>query len=324
MMSEKHEIQYLIERIHKQYKDQDDGEVASYIPELSKANPNHLGISILSTTGQYFEYGNTDTLFTIQSISKPLTYGMALEIYGAEEVKKKIDVEPSGEAFNSIELEPKTNRPFNPMVNAGAIAAAGMLFKKYGKDAIDFIIEKYSLAAGRPLSIDKEVYLSESTTGNRNRAIAYLLLHFDMIDGHVEEILEVYFAQCSVLVNCHDLACIAATLANIGENPITKKEVFDIDAVKNIMSVMYICGMYDYTGNWVNQVGIPAKSGVAGGLLGVVNRQMGIATYSPKLDERGNSCRGISVYRELSKELGLHTFDCMNSGSSFLTSMLRG
>jgi glutaminase len=322
-MPEKHEIQNLIERIYRQYRDQDDGEVASYIPELSKANPDHLGISILSTNGQWFEYGNTDTPFTIQSISKPLTYGMALEIYGAEEVEKKIDVEPSGEAFNSIELEPKTNRPFNPMVNAGAIAASGMLFKKYGKDAIDFILEKYSLAAGRLLSIDKEVYWSELTTGNRNRAIAYLLLNFGIIDDYVEQILEVYFAQCSILVNCHDLACIAATLANIGENPITKKEVFSMDAAKNIMSLMYVCGMYDNTGRWVNEVGIPAKSGVAGGLLGVVNRQMGIATYSPKLDERGNSCRGISVYKELSKELGLHTFDCMNSGSSFLTTLLK-
>jgi len=319
----KHEIQSLIDGIHARYINQQDGEVASYIPQLSKSNPKHFGIAILSAKGQLFECGNTDTLFTIQSISKPLTYGMALEIYGPEEIEKKIDVEPSGDAFNAIELEPKTNRPYNPMVNAGAITASAMLFDKYGKDAIEFILEKFSLAAGRPLEIDKEVYWSESKTGHRNRAIAYLLLNFNMISDYVEPILEIYFAQCSILINCRDLASIAATIANVGENPVTKKEVFSIDAVKSMMSVMYICGMYDNTGRWVNEVGIPAKSGVSGGLMGVVNRQMGIATYSPMLDERGNSCRGISAYKELSRELGLHTFDCMNSGSSFLTTMLK-
>ena len=156
-MAEKHEIQRLVEETHKEFANQQDGEIASYIPQLTKANPNHFGISILSTNGQFFEYGDTDKLFTIQSISKPLTYGMSLEIYGASEVEKKIDVEPSGEAFNSIELQPETSRPYNPMVNAGAISATGMLFDKYGKDAIDFILEKFSLAAGRTLEIDKEV-----------------------------------------------------------------------------------------------------------------------------------------------------------------------
>ena len=322
-MAEKHEIQRLVEETHKEFANQQDGEIASYIPQLTKANPNHFGISILSTNGQFFEYGDTDKLFTIQSISKPLTYGMSLEIYGASEVEKKIDVEPSGEAFNSIELQPETSRPYNPMVNAGAISATGMLFDKYGKDAIDFILEKFSLAAGRTLEIDKEVYWSELETGNRNRAIAYLLLNFNMISDYIDQILEIYFAQCAILVNCHDLACIAATIANLGENPITKKEVFNIEAVRSIMSVMNICGMYDNTGRWMNEIGIPSKSGVSGGIVGIVNRQMGIASYSPKLDKKGNSCRGISTYKKLSQELGLHAFDCMNAGSSFLTTMLK-
>jgi len=322
-MTEKHEIQSLVEQIYQTYHEHEDGAVADYIPQLSLANPEHFGISILSTNGIFFEYGDTNQLFTIQSISKPLVYGMALEIFGKEEVEKKIDIEPSGEAFNSIELQPQTNRPFNPMVNAGAIAATGMLHDKYGKDSIDFILEKFSQAAGRNLEIDMEVYHSESTTGHRNRAIAYLLLNFGMINDYVEQILEIYFAQCSILVNCHDLACISATIANLGENPQTKKEVFSIDAIKDMLSVMYTCGLYDNTGRWVNEVGIPAKSGVAGGVMGVVNRQMGIATYSPKLDFFGNSCRGIAAFRMLSKELGLHTFDCMNSGSSFLSTLLK-
>jgi len=321
--NDKHEIQHLIERTHKLYLKQDDGEVANYIPQLSKADPQDFGISICSSQGQIFECGDTDKLFTIQSISKPLAYAMVLEIYGQDKIREKIDIEPSGDFFNSIELEPKTNRPYNPMVNAGAIAVAGFLFDKYGKDAIGFILDKFSLAAGRRLEIDKEVFWSESTSGHRNRAIAHLLLNFNMISNYVEQILEVYFAQCSILVNCRDLACMAATIANLGENPLTKTEVFNIDAIKSMMSIMYTCGMYDYTGRWVDEVGIPAKSGVAGGLMGVVNRQMGIATYSPKLDSHGNSCRGISVFRALSSELGLHTFDCMNAGSSFLAMMLK-
>ena len=322
-MEKKHEIQSLVEQIYQTYHEQEDGAVADYIPQLSLANPEHFGISVLSTKGNFFEYGDTNQLFTIQSMSKPLVYGMVLEIFGKQEVEKKIDIEPSGEAFNSIELQPKTNRPYNPMVNAGAITATGMLFNKYGKDSIDFILEKFSQAAGRNLEIDMEVYHSESSTGHRNRAIAYLLLNFDMIPDYVAQILEIYFAQCSILVNCHDLASISATIANLGENPQTKKEVFSIDAIKDMLSVMYTCGLYDNTGRWVNEVGIPAKSGVSGGIFGVVNRQLGIATYSPKLDFFGNSSRGIAAFRMLSKELGLHAFDCMNSGSNFLSTLLK-
>ena len=214
-MKKKHEIQSLVEQIYQTYHELENGAVADYIPKLSLANPKHFGMSILSANGNFFEYGDTNQLFTIQSISKPLVYGMALEIYGKEEVEKKIDIEPSGEAFNSIELQPQTNRPFNPMVNAGAIAATGMLHNKYGKDSIDFILEKFSRAAGRNLEIDMEVYHSESSTGHRNRAIAYLLLNFGMINDYVEQILEIYFAQCSILVNCHDLACISLSLIHI-------------------------------------------------------------------------------------------------------------
>ena len=160
-MEKKHEIQSLVEQIYQTYHEQEDGAVADYIPQLSLANPEHFGISVLSANGNFFEYGDTNQLFTIQSMSKPLVYGMVLEIFGKQEVEKKIDIEPSGEAFNSIELQPKTNRPYNPMVNAGAITATGMLFNKYGKDSIDFILEKFSQAAGRNLEIDMEVYHSE-------------------------------------------------------------------------------------------------------------------------------------------------------------------
>ena len=166
--------------------------------------------------------------------------------------------------------------------------------------------------------MDGDVYASESSTGNRNRAIAYLLRNFDVIDEHVDHTLHQYFAQCSVLVNCRDLAAIGATLANVGENPQTHTEVFDAFCVRDALAAMFTCGMYDYAGEWAFRVGMPAKSGVTGGIMAVVNRQMGIAVYSPRLDARGNSVRGIKVCADLSDEFGLHAFDCTNFGSSLL------
>ncbi len=315
-------LEELIGELHKKYSTNLSGKVATYIPELGKANPNDFGICIVTADGKVFEVGETSQEFTIQSISKPFTYGMAVEEYGQDRVSQHVGVEPSGDAFNSIELEKGTNRPFNPMVNAGAITSTALLYEKHGAKTIDVVLERFSAAAGRQLSIDKGVYRSESRTGHRNRAIAHLLLNFGMISEDIEPALDVYFQQCSILVNCRDLAVMAATLSNLGKNPITKEEVYDIDRVKDMLSIMLTCGMYDYSGQWAYKVGVPAKSGVSGGVMSVINRQLGIATYSPKLDERGNSCRGIDVSTDLAQELGLHAFDCMNLGSSYLKAML--
>lgn len=315
-------LQTLIDGLHSRYAGNNKGEVANYIPELGKASPDHFAIAIATSDGQVFETGNSDTLFTLQSVSKPFAFGMALEEYGEEKVAQHVGVEPSGDAFNSIELEKVTNRPFNPMVNAGAITVTALLYKKYGDQAMDRILTRLSAAAGRNLGIDEEVYHSESKTGHRNRAIAYLLLNFDMVPEEVEPALDLYFKQCSILVNTRDLAVMSATLCNLGKNPITGEEVFDLDAVRNMLSIMFTCGMYDYSGEWAYRVGVPAKSGVSGGVMAVVNRQLGIASYSPRLDVKGNSCRGINVCTDLAQELGLHTFDCMNAGSSYLKAML--
>jgi glutaminase len=319
---EKHELQDLIEALHTEYLPLSKGEVATYIPELGRANPDKLGISLVTADGRCFETGDCNEPFTIQSISKPFTFGMALGELGDEKVLKYVGVEPSGEPFNSIELQRGTNRPYNPMVNAGAIAVTALLHSVHGSQTFDQVLSCLSAAAGRQLSIDQSVYESESATGHRNRAIAYLLLNFGMVHDLAAEALDVYFKQCSILVTCRDLATIAATLANMGRNPRTGDAVFNHRCVKDMLSIMFTCGMYDYSGHWAYQVGVPAKSGVSGGLMAVINRQLGIATYSPRLDEHGNSVRGIRVCIELASRLGLHTFDALNSGSRYLDSVL--
>jgi glutaminase len=319
---EKHELQYLIEDLHDKYSAVNDGKVATYIPELGKANPDDFGICLVSSDGRVFETGNCSQPFTIQSVSKPFTFGMAVEELGHDKVFQRVGVEPSGEPFNSIELELGTNRPFNPMVNAGAISVTALLHARHGERAFEHMRSRLSAAAGRCLKIDESVYASESATGHRNRAIAHLLLNFGMVHDEAEDALDLYFKQCSVLVTCRDLAVMAATLSNMGRNPLTGEIVFDPRCVKDVLSIMFTCGMYDYSGHWAYQVGVPAKSGVSGGVMAVVNRQLGVATYSPLLDAHGNSIRGIRAFTELAARLGLHAFDIMNSGSTFLDTVL--
>ena len=243
-----HPVQQAIDKIHAVVSLQKGGALAGYIPELAKVEPDCFGIALMSVQGRVFVAGDVDVAFTIQSVSKAFSYCMALELIGRDGVKMRVGVEPSGDAFNAIEFDPVTGVPYNPMVNAGAIAVTGIL--------------------------------------------------------------------------C-DLASMAATLANIGQNPATGQEVFDLMAVRDTLSVMLSCGMYDYSGSWIYDVGIAAKSGVAGGLIGVVSRQMGIGTFAPRLDAKGNSVQGVAAFTQLADELGLHMFDCTNTGSSFLARMTR-
>jgi glutaminase len=317
-----HEVQDLIDRLHAEYSGLNDGEVATYIPELAKADPDEFGVSLVTADGRVFEAGDCDRQFTIQSISKPLTFGIALEELGREMVSQHVGVEPSGDAFNSIELQTRTNRPHNPMINSGAIAITALLYARHGEATIDYLLARLGALAGRPLSIDPEVYASERRTGHRNRAIAHLLLNFDVLRVDADAALDVYFQQCAILVTCRDLAVMAATLSNMGRNPLTGKSAYDISSVKDILSIMFTCGMYDYSGQWAYRVGVPAKSGVGGGIIAVVNRQLGIGTYSPRLDPFGNSRRGVEVCAELAARLGLHVFDCLNVGSSYLSAIL--
>jgi glutaminase len=316
------QLQKIIDRIHEKYKDVDDGAVATYIPELGKANPKDFGICLVTVEGQVFTAGDWEKEFTIQSMCKPFAFQLALEQHGAEKTLKHVGVEPSGEAFNSIELDQKTGRPFNPMVNAGAIAVASLIKRSPVEAGIESFVKTMGKAAGRELRIDQSVLASETMTGNRNRAIAYMLLNAGIIDEEVQQSLHQYFSQCSMLVNCKDLALMAATMANIGNQPLTGEPVFDFQLLKYVMAVMFSCGLYDYAGNWAFEVGLPAKSGVSGGIFGVVNRQLGIAVYSPKLDAQGNSVRGILACKELASNFGLHAFDFCNVGSSFMQWLL--
>ena len=294
--------------IHCKYRKDFSGKIASYIPELAKADPRLFGIALITADGQVYEVGDARQLFTIQSISKPFVYGVALEDHGIEYVLGKVGVEPTGDAFNSIVFDERRKRPFNPMVNAGAIATTALIKGNGHDQRLARLLGKFSDLAGRALEIDHAVYVSERTTGHRNRAIGYLELNFGMIDEPVDEHLDLYFEQCSILVSARDLAIMAATLGNNGVNPFTGKRALDERYVGNVLSVMHSCGMYDYAGEWTYRIGLPAKSGVSGGIIAVMPGQFGIGTFSAPLDDQGNSYRGIQVCEELSERFKLHMF----------------
>lgn len=303
-------VQAFLQSLLDRFKPLRDGTVASYIPELAKVDADGFGIAIATVDGQVYEVGDSGLPFTIQSVSKPLAYGVALQERGAERVAQAVGVEPSGEAFNSISLEPGTGRPLNPMINAGAIAVASLIAGDEGPEAAAAGFERLRRAlcayAGRELAVDDAVFASERDTGHRNRAIGHLLRNAGIVAGDPEPALELYFRQCAVQVSCRDLALMAATLAGGGVHPVSGERAVAADVIPSILSVMTTCGIYDFTGEWVYRVGLPAKSGVGGGIMAVLPGQLGIAVYSPRLDARGNSVRGVAVCAALSAELGLH------------------
>ena len=303
------ELSEIIQRLHNSYQNLNSGKLASYIPELGKVDPKKFGISITTVDGETISTGDVDHKFTIQSISKPFVFGLAMEKHGLKKVRSRVGVEPTGEPFNSlIRLQAKSKRPANPLVNTGAIAMTNLVRGKStekGRSSLNQMFQDY---AGRKLELNQEVYDSERMTGHRNRAMAYLMLHFGMVEPDIEEIVDLYFRQCSYDVDTKDLSMMAATLANKGVNPKTQVEAIDEDYLKHVLTLMFTCGLYTFAGEWAFHVGIPAKSGVCGGILGVVPGKMGISVYSPLIDRHGNSVRGVKVFRELAKELNLHVF----------------
>lgn len=311
-------IQAYLERLHAKCSKLHDGKIATYIPELSKADPNWFGISIATTDGRVYEIGDTSQPFTIQSISKPIVYGIALEDRGLDAVLSKIGVEPTGDAFNSISLAPETGCPFNPMINAGAIATTSLVAGNSGEDKMNRILRVFSSYAGRELSIDAAVYESEKETGHRNRAIGHMLRNFNILSEDPDIALDLYFQQCSISIDSRDLSLMAASLANGGVNPLTKERAISDEFLENIMTIMTTCGMYDYAGEWMYWIGIPAKSGVAGGIMAVLPGQAGIGVFSPPLDARGNSVRGIEVCKNLSKDFNLHCLRVPRSSRSVI------
>ncbi len=287
------------------------GELAGYIPELAAADPERLAAVFATVDGKVHGAGDVDVAFTIQSISKPFVYAMALSDRGFDRVLAKVGVEPSGEAFNEISLENGTGRPRNPMINAGAITAHSLAGPENLKPAerVDRVVHGLSAFAGRQLAVDETVCVSEMENAHRNLAIAHMLRSHGILTEDPRAVVDGYIRQCSVLVTTRDLATMAATLANRGVNPLSGEQVVDEVVVRQVLSVMATCGMYDAAGDWATQVGIPAKSGVAGGLIGALPGQLGIATFSPRLDSHGNSVRGVTLFERFSSDMGLHVME---------------
>lgn len=289
--------------------DTDAGAVADYIPELAAADPDRLGLCMATLDGAIYSAGDAEFEFTIQSLSKPFVYALAIADQGLEAILEKIDVEPSGEAFNVISLEEETGRPENPMINAGAILTHSLINGRDDEERFARILELFSRCAGRQLSYDESVFTSEWSTTHRNLAMGHMLKAVGVMDGDPVEVVRGYVKQCAIKVTCRDLALMAATLAGGGIHPLTGEEIFSRTVTRQTLSVMMTCGMYDAAGDWITTVGIPAKSGVGGGIFGALPGQVGIAAFSPKLDEHGQSARGVEVFERLSTDMGLHMMD---------------
>lgn len=296
------------------------GELASYIPDLTSVDPDRFGLAMATLDGTLYSVGDADLEFTIQSISKAFVYGLAVHDNGLDEVLAKVDVEPSGEPFDELSLEDGSGRPRNPMINAGAITAHSLVRGSSPQEREERIVDLLSALAGRHLAVAEDVWRSEIEAGDRNMAIAHMLRSHGIITDRADDIVSSYARQCSVLVTARDLALMAATLANAGVQPVTGRRVFSGAQVRHLLSVMLTCGMYDSAGDWVSSVGMAAKSGVGGGIIGALPGQLGIATYSPRLDKHGNSVRGIEAFERLSHDMGLHLMEVAPPARSVLQS----
>ncbi len=288
------------------------GNVASYIPELAKINPDELGISLYDINkNEIFSAGDYNVKFTIQSISKIITLMLALSENGEEEVFSKVGKEPTGDPFNSIiKLETYSKKkPFNPMINAGAIAITSLINGDNNDEKFANILNFFKKISGNnKLVVDNKVFKSEKNTGDRNRSIAYFLRSLGVINGDVDDILDLYFKQCSILVSSKDIARIGAVLSNNGIAPWNGEQIVSRHITKIINSFMVTCGLYDGSGHFAIQVGIPAKSGVGGGILSAVPGKFGIGVYGPALNRKGNSIAGIELLKRLSAKLDLSIF----------------
>ncbi|GAA3290115.1 glutaminase A [Arthrobacter citreus] len=309
-------IETYLEKIHAEIADLKDGKPYSNIPAMANVDPDNFGIALATADGYVYEIGDTREEFSIQSISKPFTYGLALADRGMEAVDAKVDVEPSGDSFNEISLAEGTGRPANAMINAGALTATSLVRGSGGITRFNRILNTYSAFAGRQLSVSERIYRSELKSGHRNHALAYLLRSFDIIESDPAPVIKDYFRQCSVMVNALDLAMMAATLANSGRNPLSNDQVLDIESVERVLSVMTTCGMYDDAGAWLSSVGMPAKSGVGGGTIAVLPGQVGLAVYSPPLDAHGSSVRGVATSQRISHDMQLHFVRAARTGRS--------
>lgn len=308
-----------LQHVLSQCDSNDQGQLADYIPELAHADPNKIALALAMVDGTIYSSGDDEVEFTIQSMSKPFAYALAIQAHGLSAVLNKVGVEPSGEAFNQISLG-QDQLPKNPMINSGAITTHALLPHKKTVSRAETLRRFLSELAGRELSFDENVYTSEVKTAFRNMSIAYMLRTVGVFDEDPEEMVQGYIRQCAIKVTVKDLATMASVLAHGGVHAKTGKRILDRSVVRQVLSVMMSCGMYDAAGDWLTTVGIPAKSGVAGGIIGVLPGQVGIAVFSPKLDEHGNSVRGVQVFERLSQDMGLHLMEGTPSAQTILQS----
>ncbi len=284
------------------------GKVADYIPELGKANPVYLGLCIKTPDGQTIEYGDVEQRFSMQSISKVVALATALQHRGFDDVFSHVMMEPSGDAFNSIlKLDTASNRPFNPLINAGAIEIVNLLAPSFSfEELLDFT---RAICMDEEIVLNEAVYHSEFDTGDRNRAIGYLLKSKEVLEGDVLKTVDLYFKLCSLSVTARSLAGLGLILANGGVDPQSGIRLLSAQTVRTVKTLMLTCGMYDRSGEFAVRVGLPCKSGVGGGIMSSVENRMGIGTYGPALDEKGNSIGGGYALEYLSHALHLHIFD---------------
>jgi glutaminase len=287
----------------------DDGEVADYIPALAAADPSSFGIAVVGSRGGLWAIGEAEVEFSIQSISKPFVFALVCDAIGHDLAREKLGVNGTGLPFNSVmAVELNEQRTMNPMVNAGAIAATSLVPGSSPDEQWDAIVDGLSRFAGRRLELDEEVYASEAETNLRNRGIAHLLEGYGFLYGDPDEATDVYTRQCSLRVSAVDLAVMGATLADGGVNPRTGEHVIDATTCKRVLAVLATAGLYERSGDWLFDIGLPGKSGVSGGMVTVSPGKGGLGVWSPPLDEAGNSVRGQLATRYLSDALGLNLF----------------
>ena len=299
----------LLDEVHERYRSLEEGSVADYIPALAQADPSHFGVSILGVRGLGASVGDASELFSIQSISKAFVFALVCDAVGHEEARRLLGVNATGLAFNSVmAIELNEDRTMNPMVNAGAMATTSLVPGATTEQRWEFVLEGLSRFAGRPLALDQEVYASESATNLRNQGIAHLLESYGRLYADPDETTDLYTRQCSLLVSATDLAVMGATLAAGGVNPLTGEQVIQAFNCKHVLAAMATAGLYEHSGDWLYEVGLPGKSGVSGGIVTISPGKGGLGTFSPPLDAAGNSVRGQRVTRYVSEKLGLNIF----------------
>lgn len=297
--------------VEKNRKWTNEGKVATYIPELGKADPSKLGITVIGLDGSIYSAGDYECKFTMQSITKVITLMVALMENGVEDVFQHVGMEPTGDPFNSIvKLETiKPSKPLNPMINAGAIATASLISGSTPDERLGKILNLVHLITGnKDITYNEKVFKSEHETGDLNRALAYFMKMHNVITGNIEDHLDVYFKQSSIEVTTIDVAKIAAVIANDGKDFFSEKEIIPSNIVRIVKTFMVTCGMYNASGEFAINVGIPSKSGVGGGILSAISGRFGIGVVGPALDDKGNSIGGVKLLEDLSKELNLSIF----------------